>query len=590
MNMFRFAARFLIAFVLAIPAAHSQTAQQYTTVASIAALKAMTNRPQVVQVTGTNAGIFNLNSGACAAADDLTQVQPTSGTTVCYVRAMSPYAVGATGSAVTVTATGSTTARSLADRFAVTKDPRDFGAVVNGSTDDTAAWNAAAAAIQAAGGGAIIVPSGNSRVDGPINYTGDGLAIIGHGYNSVITKTGTTGNWLNVTGNKITLEGFLLDPPNNASAGTLFALNTNGGNVVITGVAVDGGYDVLTLGSGSQFYAANITFNNFVRHGIRPGPLWGGLSTITNANINVDATVNTGTCIYLESGDTWLLSNINTMSCHDPIQFWPKSPSPGVSSGVLVNIFANNVLADGVNRTAGGPGWHLIGVESGAELRRIRITNSWAGVNIGDGFKIVGGDDISIVNSISINNGGHGIYLTGSPSPTNVNIANNTISGNSIITPNTYSGIYADDFISDFSIIGNLIKPTLGTANNQKYGVEIPGANHDRYFIGQNNMAGNATGALLDSGAGPTKSVFDNFGTSNSGTTGTGAVALSASPTFTGTIGAANLTATGTVRANTGFSANGTAGTSATKTVRDSAGTGTCTLVFTFGLYTGGTC
>lgn len=72
--------------------------------------------------------------------------------------------------------------------------------------------------------------------------------------------------------------------------------------------------------------------------------------------------------------------------------------------------------------------------------------------------------------------------------------------------------------------------------------------------------------------------------------TGTGSMALSASPTFTGTVGAVNLTATGTVRANAGFSANGTVGVTATKTVRDAAGTGTCTLVFTMGLYTGGTC
>lgn len=42
--------------------------------------------------------------------------------------------------------------------------------------------------------------------------------------------------------------------------------------------------------------------------------------------------------------------------------------------------------------------------------------------------------------------------------------------------------------------------------------------------------------------------------------------------------------------AATGFTAGGNAGLSVTKTVRDSAGLGTCTLVFTGGLLTGGTC
>lgn len=46
----------------------------------------------------------------------------------------------------------------------------------------------------------------------------------------------------------------------------------------------------------------------------------------------------------------------------------------------------------------------------------------------------------------------------------------------------------------------------------------------------------------------------------------------------------------GTVRANTAFSANGTAGQSVTTTVRASGGAADCTLIFTFGLKTGGTC
>ena len=45
-----------------------------------------------------------------------------------------------------------------------------------------------------------------------------------------------------------------------------------------------------------------------------------------------------------------------------------------------------------------------------------------------------------------------------------------------------------------------------------------------------------------------------------------------------------------TVNATTAYQANSAAGVSATKTVRDSAGTGTCTLIFTFGILTGGTC
>ncbi len=46
----------------------------------------------------------------------------------------------------------------------------------------------------------------------------------------------------------------------------------------------------------------------------------------------------------------------------------------------------------------------------------------------------------------------------------------------------------------------------------------------------------------------------------------------------------------GTLNLAAGLYANGTAGLSVTTTVRDAAGTGTCTLIFTVGLKTGGTC
>ena len=87
----------LLALTVSAPA-FAQTQTQYYTVPTIAALKAMTtSRPAVVQVVDANPGIFNLSAGACAAADDVFQVQPTSGTTVCYTRAATPYAVGTAG-------------------------------------------------------------------------------------------------------------------------------------------------------------------------------------------------------------------------------------------------------------------------------------------------------------------------------------------------------------------------------------------------------------------------------------------------------------------------------------------------------------
>lgn len=87
--------KLLLALLFLASPVFAQTQTQYYTVPTIAALKAMTtSRPAVVQVVDANPGIFNLSVGACAAADDIFQVQPTGGTTVCYTRAATPYFVG----------------------------------------------------------------------------------------------------------------------------------------------------------------------------------------------------------------------------------------------------------------------------------------------------------------------------------------------------------------------------------------------------------------------------------------------------------------------------------------------------------------
>lgn len=63
-----------------------------------------------------------------------------------------------------VIATGSTTARTLAARFAERFNIKDFGAVGGGVTDNAAAFNAAFAAVSLAGGGTVYIPAGDYKV------------------------------------------------------------------------------------------------------------------------------------------------------------------------------------------------------------------------------------------------------------------------------------------------------------------------------------------------------------------------------------------------------------------------------------------
>ena len=61
---------------------------------------------------------------------------------------------------------------------------KDFGATGNGSTDDTAAIQAAITATQTAGGGVIFLPLGTYKISSTLTITGNGVVLEGAAYNT----------------------------------------------------------------------------------------------------------------------------------------------------------------------------------------------------------------------------------------------------------------------------------------------------------------------------------------------------------------------------------------------------------------------
>jgi hypothetical protein len=70
-----------------------------------------------------------------------------------------------------VTATGSSTSRKLADRFAETFNVKDYGAQGDGATDDATAINAAFTAVNTASGGTVYFPPGTYVIGSGVTLT-----------------------------------------------------------------------------------------------------------------------------------------------------------------------------------------------------------------------------------------------------------------------------------------------------------------------------------------------------------------------------------------------------------------------------------
>ena len=146
--------------------------------------------------------------------------------------------VGAMNSSVT--ATGSTTARTLANRFADVVNVKDFGAVGNGVADDTAAINSAIATLTDYK--TLFFPSGKYKVTagGILNFANlQFISVIGEGRSSVIYDSST-----------------------GSTAGNYFVFLPSCNNITIKDLDIVGSSTARGNGVGIRMYASDSTISN----------------------------------------------------------------------------------------------------------------------------------------------------------------------------------------------------------------------------------------------------------------------------------------------------------------------------------------
>lgn len=263
-----------------------------------------------------------------------------------------------------VLASGTSTARPPADRFAETANVRDFGAKGDGTTDDTAAIQAAVnstltglppffSPVSASNGGKVFLPAGSYKVTAPIALK-RGVSICGASKESSRLLNFGTGSVLVYADNG-------RDIPDEVTVRDL-AIIQDSGTVALSGAGIDVGPGPAAVQAVTMHVQRVLVNGTF--YGIR---LQAGIGCSVRDSI-VERTENHG--IY--------------------IQFGGASPTGTTSTTLQNNYTVLSKAGDGVR------------IESGTY---ITVLGCGSDSNFGNGYFVDGGDSIAIVECGAEGNG-----------------------------------------------------------------------------------------------------------------------------------------------------------------------------------------
>lgn len=404
----------------------------------------------------------------------------------------------------------------------------DFGAVGDGTTDDSTKLQAALDAIATIGNGALYLPGGHNFKAVGLTWGGvSKLRIYGDGPASILSIANTTGTLFTATDGIIDIDGLTVQHPTHdaSTAGLFFKFSCAGiassrstvatlNNIkFINGFNVAQWSDGCNICGATNIYAFGVK-NDLFQVDVSPtAPAAQQFGNIIFNNINAQAfPTNAGSGLRLTSGDGIFVSNSNIAGFKNIV-----SGVGSASRSYLANLFFSNVSADGAGGPAStNPAWFFDGT-LGPVLRVYLSNCAGSAMGGGRGASFKNTKNIQWKGGCVIGNGLEGIVLdTGA---NEVLIEGVVISGNSQSSSNTSDGILIVSGANDIRIKNCRIGATYnGTdsvtlTNSQRWGINISNASVTNYELIGNNVTANTTGGITDSGgSGGSRLVKDNIG------------------------------------------------------------------------------
>jgi hypothetical protein len=401
-----------------------------------------------------------------------------------------------------ITATGSTAARSLANRFADVVNVKDFGAVGDGVTDDTAAFQTAANASLH-----IFIPTGSYKITSQI-LCQTATNIIGSGRSSTtIIASGTSDVFVWQSSGFLTGAGiFNLSINGTAKAGGNCIKAVKVARFNVRNISIIGGYNGIYIEGQNVASIQNTWISGLIgQYAIKN---YGSASTRADVLDIDDVQIGFGTNTASSPNGIVIDSNIDTVDIrHVGIVKGYRGLSIVNTDGIASSpsfvtaydlqtdfTYAEGILIDGgtgVTRTHQFTDCYIQGSLSECG---IKISESASYVSIKSG-QISG----NFKQGIIVN--GRYTKIIG------CQIATNSIAG-SALYPNVEFGSTA--YSTGNSLIGCTCGQWIGYASElSSYGLIIR-ANQDRYTVTGNIFQGNVTGDYLDESNNTASVIFGN--------------------------------------------------------------------------------